>query len=409
MIGRLALVAVLGLGLLLEIAVTASAHPPVLLALFTVTATAGVCLAALLRRRNPGVAAVVAVGLILAVELVGARFPGADGAGEPAPIGWLAMLIVIGTAVRRLRFTAVVLVWAGGAVPALVAEALYSSTVALVMTVGWAVAIGAGAWTRVADGRQRALRETVRRAERVALARDLHDVAAHHLTALIIQAQAGQVGPGDSRAVLGEIEAAGVEALDSLRRLARLLRDEEEVPPAPPGTVADLVAAFGRRGLLEADLVGTEAVASDHPVGARLELPDGPQPEDWPPELATVVYRIAQEALTNVARHARDARHVTVTLAHDARSIRLTVTDDGGAAPQPFLPEEGTAPPGGNAAQPEPMDGVSGRGVDGMRERATALGGTLTAGRSGTCWTVRAVLPAPSPTRPVPTWWRIRR
>ncbi|MFI5841905.1 sensor histidine kinase [Catenuloplanes sp. NPDC051500] len=404
MIGRLVLAAVLGLGLLLEIAVTVSAHPPVLRALFTVTAALGVCLAAVLRRRHPRIAAAVAVGLVLAAELVGA-----DGAEGPAPVAFLAMLIVIGAAVRRLRFAEVVLVWAGGAAPVLLAESRYSSTVTLVMMIGWAAATGAGAWLRVADGRQRALRETVRRTERVALARDLHDVAAHHLTALIIQAQAGQVRPGDSRAVLSDIETAGVEALDSLRRLARLLRDENEAAPTPPGTVADLVTAFGRRGLLEADLASAwpdDADTEDGAgrVGATLELPDGPQPEDWPPEVATGIYRIAQEALTNVARHADGARQVTVTLAHDTRSIRLTVTDDGRAAPSP----PGSA--SGHAAPPEQVAGSVGRGLDGMRERATALGGTLTAGPTDRGWIVRAVLPAPlSPIRSVPPSWKIWR
>ncbi|WP_157239058.1 sensor histidine kinase [Catenuloplanes japonicus] len=455
-IGRLTLAVVLGLGLLLEIAVTISAHSP--LGIFSVAATAGVCAAAMLRRWAPGIAVAVAVGLVLAMEFV-------DAGEAPAPIACLAMLIVVGTAVRRLRLGGAVLAWAGGALPALMAQTSYTSTVALVMLVGWAVAVGAGAWARVGDARRRDLRESVRRSERVALARDLHDVAAHHLTALIIQAQAGQVGPGDSRAVLGEIEAAGVEALNSLRRLARLLRDEEETE-AGPGTVAELVAAFGRRGLLEADLAGetgtgvgysgdrsegsgassaaadpmsgaatptaagppgaggmapgvtaldavvprvaVPGVTASEGIGALLELPDGPQPEDWPPEVATGLYRIAQEALTNVVRHAPDARHVTVTLTHDTRAICLTVTDDGGGTGRAARADRQDSAPASGKGAGRSVDGLrAGRGVDGMRERAAGLGGTLTAGPTAHGWTVRAVIPAPASSRG--RSWRIWR
>jgi signal transduction histidine kinase len=75
-------------------------------------------------------------------------------------------------------------------------------------------------------------------------------------------------------------------------------------------------------------------------IRANLHLPNGPVPADWPSETTVGIYRIVQEALTNVAQHARDARTVTVTLAHDGRTIRLRVADDGqpGRATRPAGP-----------------------------------------------------------------------
>src|SRR5690349_19300671 len=97
-------------------------------------------------------------------------------------------------------------------------------------------------------------------------------------------------------------------------------------------------------------------------------------PADWPPEITIGIYRIVQEALTNVARHARHARTVTVTLAHNEQTVRLRIADDG---------------------QPRPSTGADGHGLVGMRERAVALGGELTAGPgTPTGWTVEAILPA---------------
>ncbi|MDR7274793.1 sensor histidine kinase [Catenuloplanes atrovinosus] len=453
-IARAGVVAVLVLGLLLEIVVTAGAPPSLLVGVVKLLATAGVCAAAAYvvigrsavsdgddaspRRafdtattgRRPAAAAAAGAsgsgaresGAVVAAATArdrsDGRHSGAAGSGEPdpgtaaavphrpgtrdphraaiglgaaatlaigsmlvaqatdvtagwrappAPVACLALLIVTAAAVRHLTSAwAAILAAAAALVPTVAFRTAYTGTVTLVMTAGWIAAVVIGAWLRATDARRRRLRDSIRRAERTALARDLHDVAAHHLTALIIQAQVAQVAPGETRTALAEIERAGVEALDSLRRVARLLRDPN-AEPETPGTVADLVAAFAAR----------DPAAPDRPaIEARLDLPNGPQPRDWPPGVALALYRITQEALTNVARHAHDARHVTVTLAHDRRSIRLTITDDG---------QKGT----GTEDRP-----AGGHGIEGMRERAAALGGTLTAAPDGG-WAVRLTLPAP--------------
>ncbi|MFY1669659.1 sensor histidine kinase [Plantactinospora sp. WMMB334] len=362
----------LAAGLVVEASATVSRRPswPVGAALLLITAV--VCGAALLRRRFPARAAAAAIVLCAVAELIDWR---TDRHGQPAPVACLALLVVVASTVRSLPGAAgAVAVAAGSGVVAVGTVERYATyleqdvpnarTATLVMVVGWAVAVTVGLWRRLGDARRRAMVDGVRRTERLALARDLHDVAAHHLTGLIIQAQVAQLDgdadPTARRAALAEIETAGTRALGSLRQVVRLLRDDEPTVAATPDSLTELVERL---------------TATGTGVRARLELPDGPVPPDWPPEVAVGVYRIVQEALTNVARHARDARTVTVTLAHDERRVRLRVADDGRSGP--------SAGPGGH-------------GLVGMRERAAALGGELSAGPGGaTGWVVEASLPAP--------------
>jgi signal transduction histidine kinase len=214
--------------------------------------------------------------------------------------------------------------------------------------------------------------DAVRRAERLELARELHDAAAHHITGIVIQAQAARLaagpGPGRLAEALAGIEAAGSDALSSMRRVIGLLRDEDVdngagVAPGP-GELSELVSRFAGR-------------AGGGGPDVALQLPDGPAGRGWPPEVTTTVYRVVQEALTNVARHAAAARSVGVTLRHDQQGVTVTVTDDAPAG-APRFPHAG------------------GYGLLGMGERVERLGGTLSAGpgaRAG--WTVTATLPLP--------------
>jgi len=205
----------------------------------------------------------------------------------------------------------------------------------------------------------------VRQDERLAVARELHDVVAHHITGIVVQAQAAQIlartgsdDPGRLAASLADIEAAGSDALTSLRRVVGLLRDAEDASPVTPGPEAlgTLVGRFESRG----------------GPAARLRLPD--DGAAWPPEVTTTVYRVVQEALTNITRHAPHARLVTVDVSRTPEAVVVEVSDD--APPSPGLR------PGG------------GYGLIGMRERVEALGGTLRAGpRPEAGWTVLAALP----------------
>ncbi|WP_433132448.1 sensor histidine kinase [Micromonospora sp. CA-240977] len=359
----------LAAGFALEVTVVLSHRPGWPVGVALVAITAAVCAAALLRRRFPGSSAATAIVLCGAAELIDWQ---TGRHGQPAPIAFLALLAVVASAVRSLPgAVGAVAVAAGAGLVAVGTVERYATyleqgipnarTATLIAVTGWASAVMVGVWLRVADARGRATIDRVRRAERLALARDLHDVAAHHLTGLIIQTQVAKLdaeaAPPRIRDSLVDIETAGAQALDSLRQVVRLLRDDEPMTLS----LADLVDRFRATG-----------------IRARLDLPDGPIPPGWPPETTIGVYRIVQEALTNVAQHARGARTAVVTLAHDQRTVRLSVADDG---------------------RRRSAAGRDGHGLVGMRERASALGGRLSAGPSASKgWTVEATLPTPGST-----------
>ena len=365
---EIALGLLLAAGLVVEVAAVVSRRPAWPVGAALVSVTAAVCAAALLRRRMPARAATAAVVLCGAAELVDWQ---TDRQGQPAPVACLALLVVVASSVRFLPSPAAAGVAAGSGIVAVGTVERYATylaqdvpnarTATLVMVTGWAVAVAVGLWRRFDDAQRQAAAEEIRRTERLALARDLHDVAAHHLTGLIVSTQVAQLGSRADPAVrrtLTDIEAAGKGALASLRQVVRLLRDDAPAVAPAAESLVELVDRFGRTG-----------------IRAELDLPDGPLPLDWPTKATTGIYRIVQEALTNVAQHARDARSVTVRLAHDERTVRLRITDDG---------------------QPGPSAGRDGHGLVGMRERAAALDGELTAGPgTPTGWTVEATLPVP--------------
>jgi signal transduction histidine kinase len=210
-----------------------------------------------------------------------------------------------------------------------------------------------------ADLWQRRQRE-IRNQERLALARELHDTVAHHVSAIAVQAQAGGVvartQPAQAAAVLAAIEAEATRTLAEMRAMVRVIRQDSWDAYSPQPGVADLPT------LARADATPAVDVSL---TGAVTGLP-GP--------VDAAVYRIAQEALTNAVRHARHATQVRIALCRVGDIVRLRVTDDG-------LTQTGSA------AQP-------GFGVTGMAERAQLLGGYLTAGPAPDGgWVVEAVLP----------------
>jgi signal transduction histidine kinase len=217
--------------------------------------------------------------------------------------------------------------------------------------------------------------QTVRQQERLAIARDLHDTLAHQVTGMVVQAQAirhvAQAAARDPELlaqVLGGIEEAGADALAAMRRLVGALREPDEQTSVPPVRLEEalghLVEDARRRGL---------------PAGLRV--PAGP-PVAVPPEIASGLERVAQEALTNVSRYARGARTVEVQLSRPADRIELTVDDDGR---------------GGHGIGRGPFMGSGGFGIMGMRERVEALGGYFEAGpRAWGGWRVRAAIPLPA-------------
>ncbi|WP_208758772.1 sensor histidine kinase [Microbispora triticiradicis] len=347
---------------------------------FDCAAGAAVCAIALFRRRDRAWAAVAGLA-VAATAVLAARF--ADLPAEPGPGMALGLAVLVAAAVRRLPVRTACGVAAGGLAVAVGSLLTAHTSAAGVPSVtamnvaAWAAAVVAGLSPRLLDARRRAVAEAVRQAERLALARELHDVVAHHVTGIVVQAQAARLvarrSPEKAGDALGQIEAAGSDALAAMRRVVGLLRvaeGEAGGPDAGPG-----VAEPGRLG----DLVG-RFEAGGRPV--RLRLPREEETAMWPPEVASTVYRVVQESLTNIARHAPRAREVTVSVERDRDVVVVEVADD--------------APPGSQAGSRGGSRG--GYGLLGMRERVEALGGTLRAGpRPGSGWSVLATLPAPPP------------
>lgn len=335
-------------------------------------AAAAVCVPALLGLRRPLRPAVAAFGLAVAA-IAGVRAAGPDLPAEPSPAMALGLGVLTCSALRHLPPAPAAAVTAAG--PAVIIAGQLAAgpppaglaAVTALDGLVWLAAVGAGLALRLLDARARGAAEQVRRAERLELARELHDVVAHHITGMVVQAQGAQVvarrNPEQVSGYLGEMEAAGTEALAAMRRVVGLLRDADDAAPASPGPerLGALVERFRRQG-----------------PEVRLSMPDGNADAAWPPEVTTTVYRVAREALTNVLRHAPGARSVTVTVEQGPEGVTVEVADDAPAAPARH-PHRG------------------GYGLIGMRERVESLGGSLAAGpRPGGGWSVRAALPVPA-------------
>ncbi|WP_182898361.1 histidine kinase [Microbispora sp. H10830] len=340
---------------------------------FDCAAGAVVCVIALARRFDPARAA--AAGLaVAATAVLAARF--VELPSEPGPGMALGLAVLVGTAVRALPVRTACGVAAGGLAVAagslLTAHTLAAGvpSVTLMNVLAWAVAVVAGLCPRLLDARRRAVADRVRRAERLRLARELHDVVAHHVTGIVVQAQAARLvarkSPEKAGDALAEIEAAGSGALAAMRRVVGLLRDPDEPAAPAPGAVTGLGGLGELVGRFEA---GGRAV--------RLRLPGEEETATWPSEVAGTVYRIVQESLTNVSRHAPHARSVTVSVERDRETLTVEVADDSPRGPSRHHQR-------------------GGYGLIGMRERVEALGGTLRAGPSpGAGWSVLATLPVP--------------
>jgi signal transduction histidine kinase len=218
---------------------------------------------------------------------------------------------------------------------------------------------------RLAAELERERAESARRAvegERARIARDLHDVVGHSLSLMVLQAGAERLGLGADRSgtrdALAAIEGSGRSALAELRRLVGVLRSADDGPELAP-----------LPGLTRIDELVGQVRVTGLPVALRIEG----HPVPLPPGLDVAAYRIVQEALTNVLRHARAPTQVAVRIAYGARELALQVTDDG---------------------RPETEPGAPGHGLVGMRERTALYGGRLTAGpRPGGGFVVCCVLP----------------
>lgn len=213
-----------------------------------------------------------------------------------------------------------------------------------------------------AEREQELLAEQRVNAERTRIARELHDVVAHSVSVMVIQAAAARRSMGDSperaHQALAAIEESGRQTMNELRGILGVLRHTDDGAPerTPQPTLADIDALLGRDDDLPVELI----------VGDDIG--------DLPHSVMLTGYRVVQEALTNIRRHAGPVDQVVVDVARDGDQLVISIDDDGRGA----------------AAD----RGDPGYGIIGMRERVGAIGGDIEAGpRVGGGWRVRTALP----------------
>jgi signal transduction histidine kinase len=234
------------------------------------------------------------------------------------------------------------------------------------------VAVATGLYFRSRD-RERAQTISVavtgaQQSERMALARELHDVVAHHVTGIVVQAQAARLvahkDPQVAVNALGKIETSGVEALKAMRFLVASMRGSSK--PIGASTATEQATTD-----LNADLQTVVEHFGGPPVTLDLHFPS-----EVPQELGRSVLRLVQESLTNVGKHALGAKIVQVQVIAGTDELYVKISDDG------------------IARRADPVGGSGGYGLVGMRERVELLGGRFSAGPADPVgWRVEAWLP----------------
>jgi signal transduction histidine kinase len=292
------------------------------------------------------------VALTLAFYSVGSRLEGARAVWAPLGLALAAIPLFVAAVVHGQK--------AGNAIPNYVW-----------LIAAWAVGRTVRGWRHKTVALEAANRELEEQrelqaqvavaVERGRIARELHDVIAHNVSMIVVQAgAAARVLTGDEphvRDALAAIEATGRETVDEMRRLLGVLRRAD-----------DGLALAPQPGLRDLESL----VAHVRDAGLPVELRVEGEPLALPPGIDLSAYRIVQEALTNALKHAGGAR-AEVTIRYQPSAVELEIRDDG----------DGSADAGG-----------TGHGLIGMRERVALWGGRLDAGRpAGGGWAVRARLP----------------
>ena len=337
-------------------------------------AVGGVALSAAVavRRRWPLGAVLVAVVAVVAQEALGGLLT------QHAVGALLALILVLYTAGallgERRAWLALGLGLAGvsasAVLPGGATSDLWFGSIFLV-GLPWAL----GRIVRERSARERAYRERAERVdaerevhalaavwgERARIARELHDVIAHSVSVMVLQAGGARMVMGSeperAEASLRSVERAGRDALAEMRRLLGVLGSEDPQTPAPQPGLADI----------------GDLIARTRSAGLSTSLRVDGEPITVPAALDLCAYRIVQEALTNAIKHAGPA-HAEVRLRWARDALEVEISDDGRGAID--------------------VNGASGHGIAGMRERAALYGGTLAAGPDpGRGFSVRAHLP----------------
>ncbi len=307
--------------------------------------------------------------------------------GQSRADGGLYVVLAITFVVAGLRYGAAALSWMAALTlipvwlwtgppwiyPARVTAGLAFLTAAL-YAAGRHDRLALAAQTREAGRQAEEAREHRERsaalAERARIAREMHDVVAHHMSMIAVQAETAPYRlpglPGSAQAEFAALSQSARAALADMRRLLGVLRSTDEPELLPQPGLADLPAL----------------IDSARRAGARVSLDLPPAGRELPPVVALAVYRIAQESVSNAGRHAPGAV-ITVLVREEPRCVRVRI--ENGPAPAPAAATPGTV-------------SAPGHGLAGMRERVVLLGGRLEAGpRPDGGFTVCAELPAGDP------------
>jgi signal transduction histidine kinase len=328
--------------------------------------TLALCVPLAARRRWPVLCLLVVSGAFAVDQVLG--YPDTF-----SKVGFLLALYAAGAHLARFRPVLGAVLTAGYAVLAVVLHTLGSPQQVLdfvafylVMVVIWLAGTGTRRWRAEQDERARLAGEVATAAERARLARDLHDVVTHHVTAMVVQADPAQFvldsAPDRVGAGLTAISGTGRQALSELRALLGVLEQT--------GRPATRTATVGRVG----ELV-EQARMSGQPVEWTEQGEGRPRSVD----VELTAYRVVQETLTNALKYAA-GRPTTVLVRHSEEHIEIEVTTDGPAGtPRPPLVPSG------------------GRGLTGLRERVRMLDGDLTAAtQADGGFRVRALIPSPA-------------
>jgi signal transduction histidine kinase len=282
------------------------------------------------------------------------------GIGE---LAGMAVLCAMAIRYRPAAEAALAAIAYGDALLAIVAwrqQGLYSGLFLLILGVAFAATVATGVYSRSIDKQRTEGARATRQSERDAIARELHDLVAHHVTGIVVQAQAARLvaaaRPDVTANALSSIERAGADALSSIRAMVGALRaDQGDAPLAPTATLDDI------RQLATSNSIALPVVVSLDSAAERL-----------PSAVTASLHRIAIEALTNARRHGTGATTVDVVVACGPQHVTLSVTNDGAVV----------------------TDRQQGFGLVGIAERVAALGGQFEAGPRPTGgWAVTAVLP----------------
>jgi len=311
------------------------------------------------RRTHPLFAVLVAFGTLIVIDLV-RMATGTQGVLPSSVSATLVLTYALfrwGSGRDAVRGLLVILTWL--AITFIADVTTLADTITGYAFFFFAAALGAAVRYR-ARIRVRDIEEAKAR-EREQLARELHDVVAHHVSGIAIQAQAGRAiaasNPGRAVEALATIEDAATQTLTELRAIVGVLRDAQHTAFTPQPGMADI-----------------EQLATTGPVQPLVEVTLTGELQDLSPSVEAAIYRLAQESVTNARRHARHATRVTVQVTGETDHVRLTVDDDGSTG--------------------SPHRSPDGYGLVGMRERATLLGGTFAAGPiADRGWRVEANLP----------------